>query len=258
MTSFTSSEQNKPINVLVVDDEPLLIDIAQRFLELNYFSTDSASSADEALEKIQKNSFDVIVSDYQMPGKDGIELLREVRSGNNSLPFILFTGKGREDVVIRALNEGADFYLQKGGDAKAQFVELSHMIRRAVERRNAVIAIEERNEVLGAILAASPCGIALVKNRVIQWLNEPLAQMFGYTTDDLIKMPVRNLYETDEDYLRTGERIFADLRVNGMSKLQTRLKRKNGSLVDCEVQMAALNTKNPLYSRMVTFREIHV
>jgi PAS domain S-box-containing protein len=82
--------------------------------------------------------------------------------------------------------------------------------------------------------------------------------MFGYTTDDLIKMPVRNLYETDEDYLRTGERIFADLRVNGMSKLQTRLKRKNGSLVDCEVQMAALNTKNPLYSRMVTFREIHV
>ncbi len=251
-----SAEPKKAINVLVVDDEPALADIAQIFLQRNNFCTDTACSANEALKKISQYPYDAIVSDYQMPGKDGIELLRQVRSVNPVIPFILFTGRGREEVVIQALNEGADFYIQKGGDAQAQFAELSNMIRRAVERRSAAAAIEERNEVLGAILAASPFGIALVKDRTIQWHNLSLAQMLGYHTDDLISMPVRNLYDTEKDYLQAGDHIFSELKVTGQSRIQTRLRRKNGSLMDCEIQMASLNTKNPLYTRMVTFTDI--
>jgi len=256
ISDTAAAERKKPIHVLVVDDEPALADIAQLFLQRNNFCTDSACSADEALQKISQYPYDAIVSDFQMPGKDGIELLRQVRSTNPVLPFILFTGRGREEVVIQALNEGADFYIQKGGDSQALFAELSNMIRRAVERRNAAAAIEERNEVLGAILAASPFGIALVKNRTIQWHNEFLAQMLGYHTDELIGMPARNLYDTEEDYLQAGEHIFSELKVTGQSRIQARLRRKNGSLMDCEAQMASLNTKNPLYSRMVTFTDI--
>ena len=59
--------------------------------------------------------YDAIISDYQIPDMDGIEFLKKVRSSGNSIPFIIFTGKGREEVVIEALNAGADFYLQKGG-----------------------------------------------------------------------------------------------------------------------------------------------
>ena len=252
----TTAERIKAIHVLVVDDEPALADIAQLFLQRNNFCTDSASSADEALQKISLYPYDAIVSDYQMPGKDGIELLKQVRVVNPEIPFILFTGRGREEVVIQALNEGADFYIQKGGDAKSQFAELSHKICRAVERRNAVAAIEERNEVLGAILAASPFGIALVKNRTIQWLNESLALMLGYQTKELIGMPVRNLYDSEEDYLHAGDQISSELSEKGQSKIQVRLRRKNGSLMDCEAQMASLTTKNPLFSRMVTFTDI--
>ncbi|MDP3563733.1 MAG: response regulator [Methanoregula sp.] len=257
MTSdTTTAERIKAIHVLVVDDEPALADIAQLFLQRNNFCTDSASSADEALQKISQYPYDAIVSDYQMPGKNGIELLKQVRIVNPLIPFILFTGRGREEVVIQALNEGADFYIQKGGDAKSQFAELSHKIHRAVERRNAAAAIEERNEVLGAILSASPFGIALVKNRTIQWLNESLALMLGYQTGELIGMPVRNLYDSEEDYLHAGDQISSELTVNGQSRIQVRLCRKNGSLMDCEAQMASLTTKNPLYSRMVTFTDI--
>jgi len=256
MISARIPEWKKPISVLIVDDEPYLADIAQRFLEMNHFCTDAAYSADEALEKIRQQSFDIIVSDYQMPEKDGLELLRQVRANNPSLPFILFTGRSREEVVIQALNEGADSYIQKGGEPQSQFVELAHKIRRAVERRNAAAAIEERNEVLGAILAASPFGIALVKNRTIQWANEALGQMLDYTVDELIGMPVRKLYETEEEYVHTGEHIFSDLKVRGQSKIHTRLVRKNGSPIDCEIQMATLNTKNPLFSRMVTITDV--
>lgn len=256
MTSDLLKERKIILHVLIVDDEPVLADLAERFLEKENFCTDAAYSASEALHKIKQYPYDAVVSDYQMPGKDGIELLREVRATWPSLPFILFTGRSREEVVIQALNEGADFYIQKGGDPKAQFAELSHHIRRAAERRSAAVAIEERNEVLGAILAASPTGIALVKNRTIQWLNESLVSMLGYSTAELLGMPARNLYATEEDFIRAGDHIAAELNQNGQSKIRVKLQRKNGSLMDCEVQMASLNTKNPLYSRMVTFTDI--
>lgn len=243
------------INVLVVDDEPFLADIAQKFLEKNNFCTDCAYSVDSALEKIDRYPYDVIVSDYQMPEKDGIEFLKRVRATNPSLPFILFTGRSREEIVIQALNEGADFYIQKGGDPKAMFLELSHKINRAVERRDAADAIEQRNEILSAILAASPFGITLVKKRTIQWVNLSLALMLGYQTKELIGLPVRNLYPNENDYDIAGKQIISDLNVNGQSKIQAQLVRKNGSLMNCEIQMACLNTTNPLYTRMVTISE---
>jgi PAS domain S-box-containing protein len=256
MTPEILAERKKIHNILIVDDEPVLADLAEHFLERENFCTDAAYSADEALQKISQYPYDAIVSDYQMPGKDGIDLLKEVRRSYPGLPFILFTGRSREEVAIQALNEGADFYIQKGGDPKAQFAELTHHVKRAIERRNAAAAIQERNEVLGAILSASPFGIALVKSRTIQWLNDSLASMLGYETRELLGMPVRNLYGSEEDFVSAGERIAAELNRNGQSKIRVRLKRKNGSMMDCEAQMACLSTKNPLYSRMVTFTDI--
>ena len=104
------------------------------------------TSADSALDLIKVQEFDVIVSDYQMPGRDGIQLLNELRCRGNMTPFILFTGKGREDVVIEALNAGADFYLQKGGDPKAQFAELKNMITKSAEKHWIELDLKENEE----------------------------------------------------------------------------------------------------------------
>jgi ligand-binding sensor protein len=70
-----------------------------------------------------------------MPGMNGIEFLKAVRMHSPDLPFIIFTGRGREDVVIEALNSGVSYYLQKGGDPISQFAELAHKINLAVEKR---------------------------------------------------------------------------------------------------------------------------
>jgi len=72
-----------------------------------------------------------------MPGMNGIELLKRSKEEYPKIPFIIFTGRGREEVVIEALNEGADYYLQKGGDPKSQFAELAHKIRTAIEKKRA-------------------------------------------------------------------------------------------------------------------------
>jgi len=124
------------IQVLYLDDEEDLLDIGKTFLEFSGdLEVDISLTVKDAMARLEKNKYDAIISDYQMPFMSGIEFLKKLRSQGNWIPFILFTGKGREEVVIDALNEGADFYLQKGGKPEAQFKELEHKIKKAVSKR---------------------------------------------------------------------------------------------------------------------------
>ncbi|MDD3092096.1 MAG: response regulator [Methanoregulaceae archaeon] len=124
------------ISVLYVDDDPSLLEIGKLFLEMiGKFSVETCTSAKEGLQKLEKVSYHAVLSDYDMPEMNGIQFLKEVRSRYPSLPFVIFTGRGREDVVIDALNNGVDFYLQKGGEPKSQFAELAHKLHVAVQRR---------------------------------------------------------------------------------------------------------------------------
>ncbi len=137
------------ISLLYVDDEPALLDIGKLFLERSGgVAVTTAESALEALHMLGRKRFDAIVSDYRMPDMDGIELLQHLREQGNDIPFIIFTGKGREEVAVEALNSGADFYVQKGGDPKAQFAELQHKIRRAVAGRRAERELQRRHDEL--------------------------------------------------------------------------------------------------------------
>ncbi|NMB79379.1 MAG: PAS domain S-box protein [Methanomicrobiales archaeon] len=132
------------LSVLYVDDEDSLLELGKVFLEESGdFRVDLLPSAIAALEHLKTHRYDAIISDYQMPEMDGLEFLRHVRKEYGQVPFILFTGRGREEVVILALNDGADFYLQKGGAPQPQFAELAHKIRLAVQRRQSVLALEE-------------------------------------------------------------------------------------------------------------------
>lgn len=124
------------ITVLYVDDEPALLDTCKQILErTGSFTVMTALSGKEALDMIHKVPCDVVVADYQMEDINGLDLLKIIRSGFPDLPFIIFTGKGREDIVVEAFEHGVDYYVQKGGEAKPQYAELAHKIERAVENR---------------------------------------------------------------------------------------------------------------------------
>jgi PAS domain S-box-containing protein len=132
------------IHVLYVDDEPDLLSIGKLFLEqTGEIRVDTSESGNAALGVLRTGGYDAIISDYLMPEMDGIAFLKEVRQQFGTIPFILFTGRGREEVVVEALNNGADFYLQKGGDPRSQFAELSSKIQLAVRRRRAEQALQE-------------------------------------------------------------------------------------------------------------------
>jgi len=124
--------------VLHVDDDQAFLKVAKQCLDVQgEFEVDTASSVDEALEKLKKTDYDAVVSDYQMPGKDGLEFLKELREKGNTVPFIVFTGKGREEIAVKALNLGADRYLNKHGDPETVYCELAHDIRAALRSKRA-------------------------------------------------------------------------------------------------------------------------
>ena len=132
------SSGNDPdmITILYVDDEPVMLDTLKLFLERDpELRVMTALSANAALALLQNQSCDAIISDYEMPEIDGIAFLKIIREQYPRLPFIIFTGKGREEIVIESLNNGADYYVRKGGDPKAQFAELVSKVRHAVELR---------------------------------------------------------------------------------------------------------------------------
>jgi two-component system sensor histidine kinase KdpD len=140
------------MRVLMVDDEPSILDVSKLFLErTGMFEVDTVESALGALEKLESAQYDAVVSDYKIPGMDGIEFLKEVRALDPGFPFILFTGKGREEVVIEALDNGIDYYIRKGSDTEAQFAELASKIRLAVEQRRAQKEIFEQHKQLSII-----------------------------------------------------------------------------------------------------------
>ena len=112
------------ISLLYVDDEPALLDLCRRFLEQEGdISVITVASAGEALALLASGKFDAIISDYQMPDIDGIAFLRTVRLAAPRNAVYPVHRRGREEVVIEAINSGADSYVQKGGDPRAQFKE---------------------------------------------------------------------------------------------------------------------------------------
>jgi len=152
--------------VLYVDDEPDLLAITKLFLEESPdFSIETATNASDVLESGNLSSYDAIISDYQMPELDGIAFLKEVRSRFGDIPFILFTGRGREEIAIEAMNNGADFYIQKGGDPQAQFAELMHKIRMAIQRRESAQQLVVQNRLYSVLSAANKAVVHLRKKK---------------------------------------------------------------------------------------------
>ncbi|MFH0966405.1 MAG: PAS domain S-box protein, partial [Methanobacteriota archaeon] len=178
----------EPIHILYVDDEPALLNIGKLFLERTEdFIITTLESACAAFDILNTQSFDAIISDYQMPEMDGIEFLIKVRNSGNTIPFILFTGRGREEVIIQALNEGADFYLQKGGNPGSQFAELAHKIRQAVKQRRLEASVSDHERREKDIINFLPDATFSINTEgiIIAW-NRAMETLTGLSSSDML------------------------------------------------------------------------
>ncbi len=221
------------IQVLLVDDETSLLKQAEIFLkkEDERLEITTSISADKALEVLSQKDIDIIVSDYQMPDMNGLEFLEEIRvNREKDIPFIIFTGRGREEVAIKALNLGADRYLQKGGDPRSQYGVLAKAVVQEVDHHRT----EKRLELTKYSVDKASQGIFWItpKGKFI-YTNDATTKRLGYSKEELLDMHV---WDIDPKYPKKDrEDYWEELKEEGLKKIETVHETKDGELIPVEI-----------------------
>ena len=114
-------------HILVVDDDDGIRNLVKKYLNENNYLVTTASSAEDALEKINLIKFDLIILDIMMPGKSGLDFIEENKNNLDS-PIILLTAKGNADERVEGLEIGADDYLAKPFEPKELILRIKNIL----------------------------------------------------------------------------------------------------------------------------------
>ena len=226
------------ITLLHVDDDPEFADLASTFLEREdeRFSVETVSSADAGVDRLADGGIDCVVSDYDMPGTDGIEFLETVREHHPRLPFILYTGKGSETVASEAFSAGATDYLQKerGTD---QYTLLANKVTNYVEKYRTEREVRRRAQ---AMETANEGFALLDEDGRYLSLNETYADICRSTSEELVGAHWTNTLP-DEEAERLRTVAFPELAEQSSWTGEATGKRPDGSTYSKRLSLAALD-----------------
>ena len=197
----TPEKQLSTMQILHVDDELDLVELTATFLqhENEQFRVSTATSASEGRDILAAHAIDCIVSDYDMPHENGLEFLATVRENHPDLPFILFTGKGSEEVASEAISAGVTDYLQKGAGTD-QYALLANRIQNAINGRHAEQIVQRQ---LMAIETAQEGISILDKDSVYVYVNQKYADLYGYEAREMLGEHCELVYpEGDTAFVR--------------------------------------------------------
>ena len=175
------------IRVLCVDDDSAFLDLTRAWLSrVDGFAVSTETDPREALSALRAGTtiIDAVVSDYQMPGMDGLELLGRVRESHPDLPFVLFTGQGSESIASDAISAGVTDYLQKRGPDRYDL--LVNRVRNAVESHRAKQEAERERRIRDWIVEAAPFGIVgHDRSGDVRFSNDRAAEMLAASVEEL-------------------------------------------------------------------------
>jgi len=132
---------NSKIHILIVDDDDKIRDLLKQYLKNNNFFASTAINASDAEEKLKIVKFDLAIIDIMMPGKDGLQLTKEIRE-NIDLPIILLTAKGEAEDRVRGLELGAEDYLPKPFEPKELLLRIKNVIKRIKKDKHIINVIK--------------------------------------------------------------------------------------------------------------------
>ncbi len=233
---LTNSRKKRHLKILHVDDDRNFLEVSSQILSTEEgLDVDTAESADTALEKLKKQTYDVVISDYEMPSKNGLDLLKELRLNKIDTPFILFTGKGREEVIVNALNLGADRYINKNGSPEIVYRELENAITQVAESKKAKQLLIESEMKYRTVVEKSSQGIVIILADPIKvvYANTPLCENLGYSSEEMLSLSPEAIMELvfQDDRTLLFERLQNRFEGETVKRgLEFRVVRKNGSI----------------------------
>lgn len=199
------------VDILVVDDDPEIIDLLRLDLELMGFNVDYANDGAGGLKKAEAKRYDLIILDVMMPKMDGFEVCKKIRANriSNNVPIILLTAKGTIEDKIRGFNAGSDDYLVKPFEFQELMVRMRALFRRTgtltqgspTQRKDEILSagdlklIPSSLEVVvrGQLIKLTPTEFEILYC-LMQHVNEavPLAtilqEVWGYEADEDVRM----------------------------------------------------------------------
>lgn len=241
MITMADRGQFGTVQILHVDDDPALGNLVADFLTQNNGSnynviSETDSIAAQEIINERGDSIDCIISDYDMPEIDGLELLEFVRERYPDLPFILFTGKGSEEIASQAVNAGVTGYLQKGGPD--QLERLQNRVIHAAENHRAKVQSERYTTVLKAL--NYPIYV-VDENAEFSYVNDAFVEMTGYSHDEIIgESP--SFIKSEDGVQRANDVLRSVVSSSGPDRETFRIEihTKDGDTVPCRDHMAAL------------------
>ncbi|WP_257299402.1 PAS domain S-box protein [Haloarchaeobius sp. FL176] len=242
------SDTSETIEVLHVDDDPAFTEIVATCLENEdeRMTVRTATSAADGLALLDDTDVDCVVSDYDMPGQTGIEFLAAVRERHGELPFILYTGKGSEEVASEAISAGVTDYLQKGTGSE-QYAILANRIGNAVSARRSADEAERRRQRLEETTARlevlfedSPDMINIhdASGSILD-PNAKLCEATGYEHDELTGMKVWELDRTTTPAQATD--AWDGMAVGESRRFEGVYERRDGSTFPVEIHVKRLD-----------------
>jgi PAS domain S-box-containing protein len=250
---------NEKIRVLHVDDDSGLLKITKQCLEMEAsVQVDTAISVEEAFKKMEKEKYDVIISDYKMPTKDGLEFLKELREKGNAIPFIMFTGKGREEVAIKALNLGANQYLNKVGETETVYTELAHSITELAKTRKAEKKQCESEKKFRNLFEKANDGLVFVdlSGRIVD-VNQKAAEMTEKRKEDIVGRSFLDLGLVSSKNLPVlVEKLRQQATGKATEKFEFEIEKENGEKRLIEINSAIIQENNVQTGSLAIVRDV--
>lgn len=243
------------LKILFVEDIASDVDLAVRELrkEKLRFEFTTVCTRKDMVKALNEFNPDVIISDYMMPSFNGLQALKEAKSFNSNVPFILYTGSVNEAIAVECIKAGAQDYVMKEHMKRLPFAvkEALEQIRISKEKRASELLLKENEEKLQSIFSVAPVGIGLVVNRVIVEVNDTFCNLTGYKRNELIGKSARVLYPSDEEFDFVGKEKYGQIAEKGTGSVETKFKCKDGKILNIILSSAPLD-RNDL-SKGVTF-----
>jgi len=215
-----------PINILIVDDDEeirLFMKIRLK-RDAQHFSIATVEGGRECLEYMKIAPVDCILSDYQMPGMDGMRLLLKLREEGFDVPFIFVTGQGNEELAREAFINGAQDYFTKD-IGFAHFTRIVNSVEQAVrhkeaerERIKSEEALKESEARFRGLVEQSLVGVYLIQDGRFVYVNPRLADIFGYTREEVLGLS--SIWDT----VITSDRPLIE------ANIKRRIEGKSGSM----------------------------
>ncbi len=182
MSMLESSQDEAPPRILVVDDEAVICDILQDFLEYEGFKVSTAQSGEAAVETLTKHTYDLVLTDLKMPGIGGLEILHHVVDSEHDTMAIIMTGYGTVETAIEAMKKGAFDYILKPFKPE----EVVQVLRRGLEKQRLERENVELRQSIGFYELSEALASGMPLDDQLELVVQTVAENFGVQAVEII------------------------------------------------------------------------